>query len=87
MWVAIVQQCQMLESELNSDVLAMCLKNTQEAPAKINNMKWDILKSKFEALLSSACNHPSAAKLVATVAETTYTSWCQLWDIALNHGV
>ena len=43
-----------------------------------------LLKSDFEALLSSASNHPSA-KLVTTVAETT--SWCQLWDIALDHGV
>ena len=31
--VGIVQQCQMLESELNSDVLAMCLKNPEDAPA------------------------------------------------------
>ena len=34
-------------------------------------MKTDIIKSDFEALLSSASNHPSA-KLVATVAETIY---------------
>ena len=80
--VGITQQYQMLESELNSDVLAMCLKNP---PCYIvKSMKTETLKSGFEeALLSSASYHPSA-KLVATVAETT--SWCWLWDIARNRG-
>ena len=40
----IVQQCQMLESELNSDVLAMCLKNPQDAPAIVKSMRTDIKK-------------------------------------------
>ena len=53
-------------------------------PALVKSMKTDIIKSDFEALLSSASNHPSA-KLVATVAETT--SWCRLWDIALDRGM
>ena len=42
------------------------------------------MKSDFEFLLSSAATHPSA-KYVYTVTETT--SWCRLWDIALDHGV
>ena len=50
----------------------------------VKSMKTDIIKSDFEALLSSASNNPSA-KLVATVAETT--SWCRLWDIALDRGM
>ena len=56
----------------------------KDAPAIVNSMKADILKSDFEMLLLSAATHPSA-KLVATVAETT--SWCRLWDITLNRGV
>ena len=60
------------------------LKEPSGCPSYIvNSMKADILKSDFEMLLSSAATHPSA-KLVATVAETT--SWCQLWDIALDCG-
>ena len=50
----------------------------------VKSRKTDIIKSDFEALLSSASNHPSA-RLVATVAETT--SWCRLWDIALDRGM
>ena len=55
-------------------------------PALVKSMKMDIyiIKSDSEALLSSASNDPSA-KLVATVAETT--SWCRLWDIALDRGM
>ena len=82
--VGIVQQCQMLESDLNTNVLSLCLKNPEDAPATVKSMKTDIIKSDFEVLLSSAVTHPSA-KYVATVAETT--SWCRLWDIALDRGV
>ena len=71
-----------MESELNSDVLVMRLKSPQDV---MKYMKLDILKTQFEALLSSAASNHSSAKLVATVAETT--SWCQFWDIALNCGV
>ena len=49
--VGIIQQCQMLESELNIDALAMCMKNPQDAPAIIKSLRTDILKSDFEALL------------------------------------
>ena len=35
----------MLESELNFDVLAMCLKNPEDVPAIVKSMKMDILKS------------------------------------------
>ena len=81
--VGIVQQGQMLESELNMDIHASYWKNTEDAPAIKKSMKTDIIKSDW-GLASSAAIHFSA-KYVATVAETT--SWCQLWDIALDHGV
>ena len=68
--VGILQQCQMLESELNTNVLALCLMNPENATAIVKSMKTDIIKSDFEVLLSSAATHPSA-KYVATVVETT----------------
>ena len=74
----------MLESELNTNVLTLCLMNPENAPAIVKSMKTDIIKSDFEVLLSSAATHPSA-KYVATVVETT--SWCRLWDLALDRGV
>ena len=71
----------MMASALKSDVLAMCLKNPQDAPTIVKSMKTDILlKSNFDA---SASNYPSV-ELVATIVETI--SWCWLWDIPLDHG-
>ena len=70
----------MLESELNTNVLALCLKNPEDAPAIVKSMKTDIIKSDFEVLVSSAAIHPSA-KYVAIVAETAS------WYMALDRGV
>ena len=82
--IGLVQQCRMLEAEASTNVLAQCLENPTDAPAIVKSMKQEILKSDFEALLSSAATHPSA-KYVAEVAKTT--SWCRLWDLALDRGV
>ena len=82
--VGLVQQCRMLEAEVSTNVLAQCLKNPTDAPAIVKSMKQEILKSDFEALLSSTATHHSA-RYVAEVAKTT--SWCRLWDSALDRGV
>ena len=50
----------------------------------IKSMKQEILKSDFEVLLSSTATHHTA-RYVAEVAKTT--SWCRLWDSALDRGV
>ena len=62
--VGIVQQCQMLVSQLNTNVLALYL-NPEDAPATVKS-KTDMIKSDFEVLLSPAAIYPSA-KHVATV--------------------
>ena len=41
----------MLVSELNTDVLTLCLMNPEDAPATVKSIKTDILKSDFEVLL------------------------------------
>ena len=82
--VSIIQQCRMLESRLGTHTLASCLENPPEATITVKSAKATILKADFDALLSASINHPSA-KHIATVA--TETSWCRLWDTALEHGV
>ena len=74
----------MLEAEVSTNVLAQCLKNQTDAPAIEKSMKQEILKSDFEALLSSTATHHST-RYVAKVAKTT--SWCRLWDSALDRDV
>ena len=82
--VGLVQQCRMLEAEMNTGVLTQCLKNPTGAPTIVKSRKKEILKSDLDALVSAATSHHSA-KYVASVANTT--SWCRLWDLALDRGV
>ena len=70
--VGIVEQCQMLDSKLNTNVLALCLKNPEDAPAIVKLIKTDIIKSDFEVLLSSAAIHPSV--------KYYYYYYCELYS-------
>ena len=68
--VGIVQHCQMLDSELNTNILALCLKNPEDAPAIVKSMKTDIIKSDFEVLLSSAATpQPNIIIIVSFTAK------------------
>ena len=80
--LGIVQQGRMLEVEVGTNVLAMCLKHPADATAIVKAKKKEILKFDFAALLSSSATHPAAS---AKVAKTT--SWCRLWDLGLDRGV
>ena len=81
---SIVQQCRMLESDLGTHFLAQCLVHPQEASSIVKSCKASILKQDFNLLLSSSSTHATAS-LVASVAQTT--SWCRLWDVALDQWV
>ena len=74
----------MLGSEVSTSILAQCLNNPTDAPTIVKSMRQEILMLDFEALLSSTTTH-HPAKYIADVAKTT--SWCQLWDAALDQGV
>ena len=82
--VGIVQQCRMLEADVSTNVLALCLQNPTDAPSIVKSMRKEIIRSDFDVLLRSAATHPSA-KYIASVAEVT--SWCRLWDLALDRGI
>ena len=82
--VGIVQQCRMLEADVSTNVLALCLQNPTDAPSIVKSMRKEIIQSDFDVLLRYAATHPSA-KYIASVAEVT--SWCRLWDLALDRGI
>ena len=82
--VGIVQQCRMLEADVSTNVLALCLQYPTDAPSIVKSMRKDIIPSDFDVLLRSAATHPSA-KYIASVGEVT--SWCRLWDLALDRGI
>ena len=73
--VGIVQQCQMLESELNTDVLVLCLKNPEDAPATVKSTKTDIIKVWLWALAVICC-HPPLSQICSHSG----------WNCILVHG-
>ena len=82
---SIVQQCRMLESRLDTCVLAKCLSDPVNAPDIIKRSKEDILHSDFKLLLSSTSSRPTSAAQAALIA--SQTSWHRLWDVALDKCV
>ena len=83
--ISLVQQCQMLEANLGTCVLASCLSDPDNAPDIVRSNKRHILNSDFKMLLSSANHHCGSAAAAAQIAN--HTSWHRLWDIALDCGV
>ena len=83
--ISIIQQCRMLESELDTCVLAKCLSDPENAPNIVKKSKEYIFRSDFRNLLASTSNSLTSAAPAAHIA--THTSWRRLWDIALDKGV
>ena len=82
--ISIVQQCKMLESSLDTDILAKCLISPENAVEIVKTNKNLILQD-FCKLISLSLSNQSSTRLVARVTE--YTSWGRLWDMALDKGV
>ena len=71
--ISIIQQCRMLESELDTCVLAKCLSDPENAPNIVKKSKEYILRSDFRNLLASTSNSLTSAAPAAHIA--THTSW------------
>ena len=56
--VGIVQQCQMLESKLNTYTLAMCIRQPLEATSTVASKKSAILEADFDKLLLTVTTTP-----------------------------
>ena len=82
---SIVQQCRMLEANLNTSVLAECLTHPECAPDIVKRSKVNIINSDFKLLLTSAIEKCGSAAPAACIA--TQTSWRRLWDVALEKGI
>ena len=82
--ISIIQQCRMLESSLGTSVLTRCLNEPSEASSIVTENRSNLISRDFQLLIEHSLSHKTA-KLVAAVAQTT--SWCRLWDIALDRGV
>ena len=82
--VSIIQQCRMLESNIVTSVLKLCLECPEDTISIVHSEKSNLFDRDIVNLIASSLNHPSA-HLVASVAQSV--SWCRLWDLALDRGV
>ena len=64
----IVQQCRMLESKLDTCVLAKCLSDTENALDVVRSSKESILRSDLNMLLSASSDCSSSAAPAALIA-------------------
>ena len=82
--ISVVQQCEMLEATLATNIMDQCLSNPNNAPEIVQINKKLLLKRDYEQLLSSAMSQPSVYP-AAQIAQTV--SWGRVWDNALDYGV
>ena len=81
---SIVQQCRMLESQLET-IVAKCLHDPENATSIVQSSIKDVLRKDYDKLLSESLSHHPSTKLVATVAVSS--SWRWLSNMALDRGV
>ena len=82
--ISVVQQCNMLEATLATDIVDQCFSNSNNAPEIVRINKKLFLKRDYEQLLLSATSHPSVYP-AAQIAQTV--SWRRVWDNVLDYGV
>ena len=63
---------------------ARCLDEPSDATSVLCNYKPHLIAKDFELLVEHSSTQ-NTAKIVASIAKTT--SWCRLWDTALDRGV
>ena len=82
---SIVQQCKMLEANLNTCILVKCLCDPENAPGIVRSNRKHILRYDFQLLLSSSTDRHGSSAAAAQIANLS--SWRRLWDTALDQGV
>ena len=82
--ISVVQQCEMLEATLATNIMDQCLSNPNNATEVVQINKKLLLKRDYEQSLSSAMSQPSVYP-AAQIAQTV--SWRRVWDNALYYGV
>ena len=82
--ISLVQQCQLLELDLGTSIVTQCLNEPENAITILQEAREAVVSRDWEIVLEIAkcrkstkhISHPQIA-----------SSWCKLWDLALDHGV
>jgi hypothetical protein len=82
--ISLVEQCQLLESESGTSFAAQCLNDPGNAQLVLQEAKEALISRDWEIVLEMAKCHQSTKHIADP---RIASSWCKLWDIALDHGV
>ena len=82
--ISLVEQCQLLERDFGTSIFIQCLNEPENAITILQEAKEAVVSRDWEIMLEIAkcrqstkhISHPQIA-----------SSWCKLWDLALDHGV
>ncbi len=82
--ISLVQQCQLLESEYGTTYMKQCLEDPQSVCSVLAEAKVEIVRKDWLLFLDKVCTHST---LKHASHPTIASSWCKVWDYALDHGV
>ena len=82
--ISLAEQCQFLESELGTTFTAKCLNDPENSSSIVAEAKEELVKKDWHLLLKSINSHSSLQHVSSPVIAS---SWCKVWDHALDHGV
>ena len=83
--VSLVQQCRVLEQQIGTGYLQLCLQNPTDAYSIVREAKSDILAKDWNYIIQDSRSHHSLAIVSAT--DMIASSWNRIWDEALEYGV
>ena len=85
--ISLVQQCKWLQGELKCEqILEKCLSDPSNAPVIVRDAKKAIYCQNWGNTTQSAAQHPSLKHITCSEFICITTSWCRIWDLALDRG-
>ena len=83
--ISLVQQCRVLEQQIGTGFLQVCLQNPTNASSIVHEAKSEILAKDWNCTIQESRSHHSLAIISAT--DVIASSWNRIWDEALEYGV
>ena len=84
--ISLVEQCKWLQNELRVDpILQRCLSDPATATNTVKSAKRTLLNQDWKQTINAAKMHSSLRHIVCS--DFVASSWCRLWDQALDLGI
>ena len=83
--ISLVQQCRVLEQQIGTGFLQLCLQNPTNTSSIVHEAKSEILAKDWNCTIQDSRSHHSLA--IVSVSDVIASSWNRIWDEALKYGV